>query len=150
MRCARCSTRRTARPRLANRGERVEDDVDDPRRETERRLVEQQDVGLRDERARDRELLLLAARERARGAASELAHDREELVGALDGLRSHRPASAAGETEPEVLLDRELAEDPPAFGHERDAAARDVLRLAAEERCAAEPDVAGRRPARRP
>ena len=50
---------------VADRGERLEDDVDDARREPERRLVEQQDVRLGDERPRDRELLLLAARERA-------------------------------------------------------------------------------------
>ena len=69
---------------LADRGERVEDDVDDARREPERRLVEEQDVGLRDERARDRELLLLAARERARAPPAELVDDREQLVDALE------------------------------------------------------------------
>ena len=49
---------------LADLRERREDDVDDLRREAERRLVEQQDIGPGDERARDRELLLLAAGER--------------------------------------------------------------------------------------
>ena len=49
---------------------RVEDDVDDGRRQPERGLVEQQHVGARDERARDRELLLLPAGERARVAGA--------------------------------------------------------------------------------
>ena len=60
-------------PAVLDRGERVEDDVDDARREAERRLVEQQHVGLGDERPRDRELLLLAAGERARLPRAELA-----------------------------------------------------------------------------
>ena len=47
-------------------GERVEDDVDDLRRQPQGRLVEQQHVRARDERPPDRELLLLAAGEGAR------------------------------------------------------------------------------------
>ena len=65
---------------LPDRRERFEDDVDDRRREPERRLVEQQDVRLRDERARDRKLLLLAAGQRAGLPPAELPDDREELV----------------------------------------------------------------------
>ena len=62
---------------LADLRERREDDVDDLRREAERRLVEQQDVGPGDERPRDRELLLLAAGERTCPAPCELLDDRE-------------------------------------------------------------------------
>ena len=58
--------------------ERLEQRLDDERREAERGLVEQQDLGPGDQRPRDRELLLLAARERAREAVGELADDREE------------------------------------------------------------------------
>ena len=52
-------------PAVADLGERLEDDVDDRRREPERGLVEQEHVGRGDERPGDRELLLLAAGERA-------------------------------------------------------------------------------------
>ena len=68
----------TPRSRICR--ERLEDDVDDLRREAERRLVEEEEVRPRDERARDRELLLLAAGERAGRRAAELGDDREELV----------------------------------------------------------------------
>ena len=85
-------------PRARISAERLEDDVDDRRREPERGLVEEEHVRARDERARDRELLLLAAGERARLPAPELLHDREQLVDRVDVLlrrprRSRRPAS---------------------------------------------------------
>ena len=132
------------------RRERLEDDVDDARREPERRLVEQQHVGLGDERARDRELLLLAARERAGLPAAELVHDREELVDARSNAASAAAFRRRGEAEAEVLLHRQLGEDAPALRHERDAGAGDVLRPAAASRRAVEPDARRRAPARRP
>ena len=67
-------------PPVADRGERGEHHVDDARREPERRLVEQEHLRLGDERAADRELLLLAAGERAGRRRRELREDREELV----------------------------------------------------------------------
>ena len=73
VRCARCSTSSTRDAALPDLRERVEHDVDDLRREPERRLVQQQHVGRGDERTGDRELLLLAARERAGLATPELA-----------------------------------------------------------------------------
>ena len=87
-RAARRAARRSPRSRIAR--ERVEDDVDDRRRKPQRRLVEQQHVGLGDERARDRELLLLAAGEHPGVSPPELVHDREELVDA----RAHRGRDA--------------------------------------------------------
>ena len=82
----------------------------------------------RDDRARDRELLLLAAGERARVPVAELLDDREQLVDLGDVLVDAVALAAAGETEPEVLLDRELGEEPSPLGNERDPAPRDVLR----------------------
>ena len=134
VRCARCSTSRTVTPALADRGERLEDDVDDRRREPERRLVEQQHVGRGDERARDRELLLLAARERARVPRAELRDDREELVD-----RARRPSSAPSRERRPASPSRRFSstvrsgEDATALGHERD------------RRCARRPRDGGRR-----
>ncbi len=118
---------------LPNRGERAEDDVDDSRREPERRLVEEQDVGLGDERTRDRQLLLLAAREGARLARAELLDDRKELVDARENGIDAAACASRRQAEPEVLLDRQLREDAPALGHERNAAARDLFWRTAEE-----------------
>ena len=55
---------------LADLRERGEDVVDHRGRESERGLVEKEQVGLGDERPRDRELLLLAAGEDARRAVA--------------------------------------------------------------------------------
>ena len=121
-------------PRSRIARERLEDDVDDGRREAERRLVEQQHVGRGDERARDRELLLLAAGERAGGPAPELLDDREQLVDGGDVGVDAVAAPPPREPELEVLLDAELGEDPSSLGNERDAALGDVLRRATPER----------------
>src|SRR5581483_8751367 len=93
-------------------------------------LVEQQDGGVGDERARDRELLLLSAGERARLPAAELRDHGEELEGVVDSARR----AARGEAEPQVLLDGQLGEDAAALGNERDAGARDVLRAPTTQR----------------
>ena len=50
---------------VADRRECLEDQVDHARSEPERGLVQEQHLRVRDERPRDRELLLLAAGERA-------------------------------------------------------------------------------------
>src|SRR5206468_9024248 len=57
---------------VANLGERLEEPLDDRGGETERRLVEQEEVGARDESAGDRQLLLLAAGERSCVPAREV------------------------------------------------------------------------------
>ncbi len=65
---------------LPDRCEHAEERLDDGGREPQRGLVEQQDVRSRDEGARDRKLLLLAARQRAGGAVSRLGNDGEEVA----------------------------------------------------------------------
>ena len=104
MRCARCSTSRTVIPRSRIAAERLEDDVDDLRREAERRLVEQEHVRRGDERARDRELLLLPAGERAGLRRRELARRREQLVDRVERLVAPPGSRRPREPEPEVLL----------------------------------------------
>ncbi len=77
-------------------------------------------------------------------ARAELPDDRKELESALDVLGSPLHGAACAEPEPEVLVDRQLPEDPASLGDERDAAARDHLRGAAAKRAVPEPDVATR------
>jgi hypothetical protein len=120
-------------PRLADLAERLEYDIDDLRREAERRLVEQEDIGLSDERTRDRKLLLLAAGQRAGVAPAKLVKDREELVRLIERV-TVRLRAAGREAKPEVLRHRQLAKDAPAFRHERNAPPRDALGAEAAER----------------
>src|SRR4029079_2561128 len=93
-----------------------------------------------------RELLLLPARERPGLPRAELVDDGEQLLDPLEVAARVRPVLTRHQPEPEVLLDRQLGEDPPAFGHERDATARDRLRLAPDDRRPVDADIACARP----
>ena len=131
---------------VADRGERGEDRVDHLRREPERRLVEQEHLGRSDERAADRELLLLAAGERAGRPAARLREHREELVDLREAVaRLPSPRSVAASPSRRFSSTVKLAEDPPSLRDERDAGAGDRLRTPAPERGAREAHVAARR-----
>ena len=127
---------------VANLRQRVEDDVHDRRGEPERRLVQEQDGRACHERACDRELLLLSTREHAGLPRPELRHDRKQLLDPPAVLLDAVAAVAADEPEAQVLLDRQLREDPAAFRDERDARPRDRLRLPTDDRRTGEEDVA--------
>ena len=135
---------------LADAAERLEQRLDDGRREPERRLVEQQHVGPREQRTRDRELLLLAARERAGVALRELGDDREEAAHPVEVVGDALLAAPPGEPEAQVLLDGERAEDVAALRAR--ARRRRGRRPRARPRSATpvEQDLAARRAARRP
>ena len=87
------------------------------------RLVEEEDLGLVDERARDHQALLLPARQvlDARLAAVAEAHAREDLLGALARHRA-REAEVGG-VEDQVLQHRQPAVGIGALGHDPDAPA---------------------------
>ena len=74
----------------------LEDPRDDLRRESERGLVEEQQLRPRHERACDGELLLLAAREQAGEPVAELSEHREEADDPLPVL----PVTVAGSSNP--------------------------------------------------
>ena len=151
VRCARCSTRRTVTPRSRISPQRVEDGVDELRREAERRLVEEEQVGPGDERARDRELLLLAAGERA-GLAAARTRRRSGRARAPRRRPRRCPSRVRRPAKPSRRFSSTVrfGVDPPALGHERDARARDGLGRAAADRRAARaaprPRAAGTRP----
>ena len=112
-------------------------------REAERRLVEQQHVGPREQRAGDRELLLLAAGERAGVAAAR--SRRRPGRGACTHARSSSSAvarAAPGEPEAQVLVDGQRGEDVAPLGHERDARAGDRPRARPRSERAVEQDLA--------
>ncbi len=86
--CAFCSTSSMLTPSsLLMRAQDAEDLGHDLRRQPERRLVQQQQLGPQHQRAADRQHLLLAARQRARLLVAALAEPRETRVHLLDVLR---------------------------------------------------------------
>src|SRR4051812_45999708 len=120
------------------------DAVDDDRREPERRLVEEQELRLRHDRAPDREHLLLAAGHRPALLALALLQAREQRVHAVQVLADALRVPARERAHLEVLEDRHAREDPPALGRLRDAdlgdgVARQPLDLGAVEDDAAHP-----------
>ena len=138
-------------PAVADRAERREHEIDDRRRQAERGLVEEQDARPRDERARDRELLLLPARERAGVPCRNSSQDREELV----RRRSRSPSTPSRsrlrrQPELQVLLDGQLAEEAAALRNERDPAPGDrppgCARAATARRDRTSPPARGTRP----
>ena len=98
----------------------------------------------------DRELLLLAARERAGVRRRKSWSDREQRVHLVERLVAPVPRAPSGEAEAQVLLDRELREDPSSLGHERDP--RRAMASGARPRIErpVEEDVAGVRRRERP
>jgi hypothetical protein len=113
----------------------------DDRREAFKGLVEQHQFRIADEGPRDREHLLLAARQRPSRALAALAEAREDLADLLD-----RPGPGRGQRrETEVLLHGDRFDDPPLVGHELEAAARDLIGRQALDRIAVEVDGAGPR-----
>src|SRR6185437_4025739 len=111
---------------------------DDHRRQSLERLVEQDDLRVAYERARDREHLLLATRQIGTAAAAPLLQAREHLVDPVE-----RPFRRRGETgEDQVLLDVEAAEDPPVLVHELHAGLCNRMALPSRDLDAVEHDRA--------
>src|SRR5207245_443135 len=96
--------------------DRVEDLPDDDRRESERRLVEEEQLRPRHEGARDREHLLLAARERPAELPPPLGEDRKQRADVVEVAPDAVLVIAREGADPEVLGDREPREDLPPLG----------------------------------
>src|SRR5579859_3372753 len=115
----------------------------DERRETEGRLVEQEQARPQHQRARHRQHLLLAARERTRLLAAALPESREITVHALDVRLEGRLVFARVPAQAQVLLGAEVRKGAAAIGHVRDPEAHDVLGRAPLDARAAEAHRAG-------
>ncbi len=116
--------------------------LDDLRREAERRLVEQQELGRGHQRAADGEHLLLAAGEVAGRRPAALGEHREEVEHAVRALLHLGLRAAREGARPEVLVDRELGEDAPALHDLGDAAPDDGGRVHARDLTAGQRDAA--------
>ena len=115
-------------------------------RETERGLVHQQELRRRDERARDRNHLLLAAAERAGDLVVALAQPREAFEHLVDASLDEGLVVDGEAAEPQVVHDGERVPQLPALGHPGHAEHVDLVRLQAQEvDLAIEADLAGAR-----
>ncbi len=111
-----------------------DDDVEDLARELGRQaqagLVHQHHRGPRQQRACDRQHLLLAARKLARLLFRPFAQDREVTVDRLDVLRHPVRVFARIGAHAQVVLDRQQGKHLAALGHMADAGAHDAVRRA--------------------
>src|SRR6266542_714659 len=105
----------------------VEDFAHEQRREAERRLVEEDELRARHERAADREHLLLAAGEVAGEPLAALSQAREVVEHHLPVALEARPVVPGEPTHRDVLVDRQVLEDAAALHHLEDAVADDLL-----------------------
>ena len=112
------------------------------RGQAERRLVEHQETRAHEQRARDRQHLLLAARQRTRLLAAPFGEPRKEAEHAIEIRPEVLPIGAHMSPEAEILLDREIDKRAAPVRHVRDSKTRDVLRRQRADRAAAKPDVA--------
>ena len=126
--------------------ENLEHPVDEQRCETERRFVEEQEPRSCEQRTRDRELLLLTARQLRAGAIEVATEGGKALAHLLDVGLGCLAIRARRRADPQVLADREATEDPAILGHERDAQTQDCVRRAADYRPSLEQDVTRGRP----
>ena len=106
---------------------------DDDGREPFGRLVHDQEARIGDQRARDRQHLLLAAGELAAAIVLALGQARECVVDALD--RPRAAPHARGHAQ--MLVDGERAPQPPALRHVADAEPGDLRRLQRQQILAA-------------
>ena len=116
--------------------ERREQLLDDDRREAFERLVEQDDARVEDQRAADREHLLLAAGELVAEIAPPLGEPREHRVDLAGGPR---PRARHGG---EVFVDGERLEDVALLRHPADAGMGALVGAQAGDVAPAEPDRA--------
>ena len=140
-----CSEISTVVPLCLEALEPLQDCFDHQRREALGGLVEQQEAGVTEQRARDGDHALLAAGERAGALAEKALHvgkQRQDLIEGPAALpRARRAARGL-----EVLGDRQAGEEAAVLRHEAEAGAAGLERLAPADLDAVEADRAGARP----
>src|SRR5262245_31141114 len=120
-----------------------EDGLHDRRRQAERGLVEEDQAWPRHERSRDRQHLLLAARERAGGLALPLGQDGKVLRQARDVAPDLVAVAADVGSHHEVLVYGHVWEHAAALGAVGDASRQDVRRIEGMDLAARERDAPG-------
>src|SRR5688572_16668872 len=126
---------------LVELGQDVTDLMHDVGLDALRRLVQDEQLGLRHQRAPDGQLLLLATRQIAAAAVQHLLQHGKITK---DALRDAPLALAAGgEPHEQVFFDRQHREDLPTLRHEPDAQLGALPGWHASHRLAAERDLPG-------
>src|SRR5436190_10007906 len=97
------------------------DVVDDHRRETQRQLIDEEQLGPADERAGDRQHLPFAARQEARRALTQIGEAREELINLGLAAALLGAADARGHGHEQILGHRQVGKHLLALRHQRDA-----------------------------
>src|SRR5215510_6279297 len=119
---------------VAQRADDLGDLRDHARHQPFGRLVEQNDLGLERHRTRDRQHLLLAARQRAAALVAPLAEDREIGVYLVEQLGPLRLVDAlAVEPGAQVLEHGEQGKDPAFLGDVADTEPRHLVRCQAAD-----------------
>ena len=130
--------RRALAPDVGDDRERL---LDERGRETQRRLVEENESRAGHERAADREHLLLAAREGARGLTPPLGEDRKVGAHALEVTHDLRAVSSHVRPHREVLFDREVRKDASPLRTVGDAGLEHIGGLEAADHAVLEKDA---------
>src|ERR1035441_1923258 len=125
-------------------GHDLADPLDDHRRQALRRLVHQEQAGVGQQGAADREHLLLASGELATPVAPAILEVGEQVVEPFE--RPRAAACRAASREREVLLDGERGEDAAPLGDQGQSPLGNLEGLLAHELLVVERDPAGARP----
>jgi hypothetical protein len=123
----------------------LEDLLHHDRRQTGRRLVEQQQLGIAHQRTTDGAHLLLAARHGAGHLMATLLHAREQVEHELQALRELGPRLRHEGAHPEIVFHGEPREKPSILRHVRDAEADDPVGRRGQHVGAFHRDTAARR-----
>src|SRR6185437_3096697 len=127
---------------LVDAPDHVEILPDEQRRETKRRLVDQEHARAAHQAATDREHRLLAARHRSGELGPALLEPREDAVHLAQPLSNRRLVGLAVCAEAQVFLDRELRKHLAAFGNAGDAERDHAVRWQAGDVGAVEDNAA--------
>ena len=129
------------RPLLVDLDDDLEDPLDEDRRQAHRRLVEEQELRLRHQRASDRAHLLLASGHRPCALVAALLQPREELEDPVERLPDPCPVFPLEGAHLEVLHHAHAREETPAFGRLADAHLDDRMRRVLRDVPALEADL---------
>ena len=123
-----CSATRIREAVCVHLAQHAENALDDQRRKAERGFIENQQTRLRDERAADRQHLLLAAGEHAGALMAALLQDREILIHPIKSRVEGAARAPAISAELQIIFDREIRKQHAPLGHLDDAEVDDVFR----------------------
>ena len=144
-----CSTRIIVRPLLvAQPLQDLDDLVDDRGLDTLGRLVEQDETRFAAKAARERQQLLLAARQRAAGPLEQRLEARKFLEHFVNDLLL--AAVLLGAAHAQIVVDREAGENLAPLRHIAEPQPRTLIRLGGRHVVAVEADESRRSPAKIP